>query len=767
MAQQIDRTTTPTIYTAVYSGISVYEMTVNNVAVMRRRNDSWLNATQILKVAGIEKGKRTKVLEKEILNGVHEKVQGGYGKYQGTWIEHTRGVQFCKEYGVYDLLAPLLNFEMNTTDKPDTTPTKEQALAAKRKRMYHKTNGSTGPNFPPISSTVTNAFATLNRTRVDSPGPRQTASRTASNLSTVATMVRQEPQREAYIQPPPPPLSMPAAENFSYSQPQPDSAYASQAVPSYHDSQQENEEPPMKRPRPEPRGEALPPIRIDPILTVRPAEPLQPVEPRKILNLDGVRQTLMDLFVEKEGEPIKDYSTLLRSLTPDEIDVPMDSNGSAAIHWAASLAKVSLLKTLIERGASIFRVNDSGETALVRGCFVTNNYTQNSFPALLEFLYPTIPLADKAGRTILHHIAIKSGMKGRSADSRYYLECLLEFVVKHGASRGHSQSNEMGLAKFISEVVNSQDEHGDTALNIAARIGNKLIIQQLLDIGADSKIPNRAGLRPIDFGIGGEPTPNTRDQTWVVSQAVVQKSRDILDCKIQLIHLRLLALANRSSSTTAVQEVISGLDKEFRDEIEQKQQQHNAAISQLQNATRRYKEEEQKLEQLRKLVNDHAQKKQNCQNLRRALDEERAFCQSKLAALRINLPSQSVKHPEPDEPFRVSEEVLGMNNTAQLSEAQVKLLKSLPQTSILRTRVEAYQKNSEGLKRTAGALHDRSADLEQRFRRVVALCTGVPENEVDGVLHSLLEAVESDPTEVDTGRLSSFLRKVDESVRPN
>lgn len=69
----------------MYSGISVYEMTVNNVAVMRRRNDSWLNATQILKVAGIEKGKRTKVLEKEILNGVHEKVQGGYGKYQGTW----------------------------------------------------------------------------------------------------------------------------------------------------------------------------------------------------------------------------------------------------------------------------------------------------------------------------------------------------------------------------------------------------------------------------------------------------------------------------------------------------------------------------------------------------------------------------------------------------------------------------------------------------------------------------------------------------------
>ncbi len=53
-------------------------MEVNGIAVMRRRSDSWLNATQILKVAGMEKAKRTKVLEKEILTGEHEKVQGGY-----------------------------------------------------------------------------------------------------------------------------------------------------------------------------------------------------------------------------------------------------------------------------------------------------------------------------------------------------------------------------------------------------------------------------------------------------------------------------------------------------------------------------------------------------------------------------------------------------------------------------------------------------------------------------------------------------------------
>lgn len=73
------------IYSAVYSGVAVFEMIVNGIAVMRRQKDSYMNATQILKVANIDKGKRTKILEKEVLIGEHEKVQGGYGKYQGTW----------------------------------------------------------------------------------------------------------------------------------------------------------------------------------------------------------------------------------------------------------------------------------------------------------------------------------------------------------------------------------------------------------------------------------------------------------------------------------------------------------------------------------------------------------------------------------------------------------------------------------------------------------------------------------------------------------
>ena len=52
---------------------------------MRRRVDDWINATHILKVADFDKPARTRVLEREVQKNVHEKVQGGYGKYQGEF----------------------------------------------------------------------------------------------------------------------------------------------------------------------------------------------------------------------------------------------------------------------------------------------------------------------------------------------------------------------------------------------------------------------------------------------------------------------------------------------------------------------------------------------------------------------------------------------------------------------------------------------------------------------------------------------------------
>ncbi|KAI8095787.1 hypothetical protein BDF21DRAFT_435867 [Thamnidium elegans] len=122
-------------------------MTCNNVAVMRRRNDSYLNATQILKVAEFDKPQRTRILEKEVQTGQHEKVQGGYGKYQGTWVPFEKGVALAEHYHVDNVLRPIFDFIRGDESPPlapkhvtaaSTRPRKIRNSEPKRKKASAK-----------------------------------------------------------------------------------------------------------------------------------------------------------------------------------------------------------------------------------------------------------------------------------------------------------------------------------------------------------------------------------------------------------------------------------------------------------------------------------------------------------------------------------------------------------------------------------------------------------------------------------------------------
>ena len=92
--KQSSNSTTPTlpskqgfaIYKAKYSNVDVYELAHPTGSIMKRKVDDWVNATHILKAANFAKAKRTRILEKDVMGEEHEKVQGGFGKYQGTWV---------------------------------------------------------------------------------------------------------------------------------------------------------------------------------------------------------------------------------------------------------------------------------------------------------------------------------------------------------------------------------------------------------------------------------------------------------------------------------------------------------------------------------------------------------------------------------------------------------------------------------------------------------------------------------------------------------
>ena len=572
-------------------------MEVNRIIVMRRRSDSWLNATQILKVAGVEKGKRTKILDKEILAGEHEKVQGGYGKYQGTWINYRRGVDFCRQYGVEEILRPLLEYDMGQDgihmagQGGVETPTKEQAMAAQRKRNMR--NGGTenrpsakSPNgtfFKNISANAANAVSAISKARFDSPGPRPGSGNRRPAAARQASQQMMGSQESMYPGSSQQSMQSLHSEGSFGGNNQLDPALRPQNGPYFmnvrRDYQQNGEvqEPPRKRVRPSSSQDPFcQPFSGDFDVSMRDTTPTEPndsfvyhqqglIQP----DLDGTimglqplpqptssaaiekQQVLTSLFLDPTQTDFSKHPALL-SLSAEDIDIPIDATAHTALHWAATLARIPLLRALIDKGASIFRANGGGETALIRAALTTNNLDQNSFPELLELLGPTIEMRDGRGRTVLHHIAVSSAVKGRSLACRYYLDSLLEFVVRQGSPSNSQQDSwnihnpippikSIGLARFMSEVVNAVDMSGDTALNLAARIGNKGIIQQLLEVGGNPTIPNRGGLKPVDFGVGGEPeqtgsqpSNSQPKQERSATSKVSEISRNLLACKSPL-----------------------------------------------------------------------------------------------------------------------------------------------------------------------------------------------------------------------------------------
>lgn len=120
------------VYSATYSNVPVFEFVTVEGPIMRRKLDSWINATHILKIAKFPKARRTRILEKDVQTGIHEKVQGGYGKYQGTYVPLEIGKEIATSFGVYDILKPIFDFEFieGTSQTPPPAPKHNHASAS-------------------------------------------------------------------------------------------------------------------------------------------------------------------------------------------------------------------------------------------------------------------------------------------------------------------------------------------------------------------------------------------------------------------------------------------------------------------------------------------------------------------------------------------------------------------------------------------------------------------------------------------------------------
>ncbi|KAI5122126.1 hypothetical protein M0805_000774 [Coniferiporia weirii] len=430
------------IFKATYSGVPVYEMMCKGVAVMRRKSDGWLNATQILKVAGFDKPQRTRVLERDVQKGEHEKVQGGYGKYQGTWIPLDRSLELAKQYNCEILLRPIIDFQPDSKSPPPA-PKHVVAPVPGRQPVRKGPEGATqsaraarrGPVPKPLP---VEDEASLNGSEDGSATPSPSES---SSTSPTPSPIRETPDHTAY-------------DSDTRDGGVGGSGYTRRAVS------------PRRRPRQRDRYDNASDSGDDANSSHGP----------------NYCDEILEYFISDSSQ-VPEF--LVKPPKDFDPNMAIDDDGHTALHWASAMGRIRVVKLLLTAGADIFKVNKSGQTALMRSVMFANNYDVRKFPELYELLHRSTLNIDNYNRTVFHHIVDVAMSKGKTHAARYYLETILQRLSEY--------------PKELADIINFQDEDGETALTMAARCRSKRLVKLLIDHGADPKITNRDSKSTEDY----------------------------------------------------------------------------------------------------------------------------------------------------------------------------------------------------------------------------------------------------------------------------
>lgn len=283
---------------------------------------------------------------------------------------------------------------------------------------------------------------------------------------------------------------------------------------------------------------------------------------------------------------------------PQDFDANMaiDDDGHTALHWASAMGRLRIVKLLLTAGADIFKVNKAGQTAMMRSVMFANNYDVRKFPELYELLHRSTLNIDNYNRTVFHHIVDVAMSKGKTHAARYYLETVLGRLADY--------------PKELADVINFQDEDGETALTMAARCRSKRLVKLLIDHGADPKLVNRDGKSSEDYILEDErfrssPGPISRLSAMSFRNAQAAYPLQTLPPAIPTGAERLPlrhSVTGQKASTKCVNELTSMLDSlgaSFDRELQDKERDMNQAHALLQNIQQEILESHRAVNQLK------------------------------------------------------------------------------------------------------------------------------------------------------------------------
>lgn len=164
-----------------------------------------------------------------------------------------------------------------------------------------------------------------------------------------------------------------------------------------------------------------------------------------------------------------------------DLDRAIDEKGNTALHWASAMGDLTVVKELIARGASVVALSKHFETPLMRAVIFTNNFDKQTMDRLAGYFVEAVQAADAFGSTVFHHIATTTQSKSKYACARYYLDSIL------------NKMSERYSPIEIENILNAQDQNGDTAMSIAARHGARKCVRSLIGRNAAVDIPNDQG----------------------------------------------------------------------------------------------------------------------------------------------------------------------------------------------------------------------------------------------------------------------------------
>lgn len=167
----------------------------------------------------------------------------------------------------------------------------------------------------------------------------------------------------------------------------------------------------------------------------------------------------------------------------------------------------------------------------------------------------------------------------------------------------------------------------------------------------------------------------------------------------------------------------------------------------------------ERLQELKDRVKLRDERQAKVANLKRAIRERKTAASRKRRA-------PSDEDTEPAWLDDSSQDILAFSTpSGSPNNLQRQFLESnVPSPSTLQARLNAYLSNNSDLRAQAEELRGRSSELEGMYRKVVSLCTSVPEDKVEEGLPALVAAVESERGALgqqEVGRVREFLRRVD------